>query len=88
MLEVKEVKEKKWMNSFESVKAVIFVSALSDYDLTCYEDNETNRLNESLSVFEDIVNGNWFKDKTIFLIFNKIDIFQKKIEKSTLKKFF
>jgi len=79
---------KKWMNSFESVKAVIFVSALSDYDLTCYEDNETNRLNESLSVFDDIVNGNWFKDKTIFLIFNKIDIFQKKLKNQPLKNFF
>jgi GTPase SAR1 family protein len=76
------------MNCFDGVKAVIFVSALSDYDLTCYEDNETNRLNESLNVFDDRVNGNWFKDKIIFLIFNKLDIFRKKLKIHPLKNYF
>jgi len=79
---------KKWVNCFENVKAVVFVSALSDYDLTCYEDSVTNRLTESLTLFDDIVNGNWFKDKTVFLVFNKIDIFRGKLKKNPLKNYF
>jgi len=79
---------KKWASCFENVKALIFVSALSDYDLTCYEDNETNRLTESLTIFEDVVNGNLFKDKLIFLIFNKYDKFKLKLEKNPLENFF
>ena len=35
---------RKWIHCFEGVTAVIFVAALSDYDLKLYEDNVTNRM--------------------------------------------
>jgi GTPase SAR1 family protein len=63
----------------------LFVASLADYDLTCYEDDITNRMNESLDLFEEIVNGNWFKDTPIILFFNKLDIFKSKIEQIDLK---
>ena len=35
---------KKWIHCFDEVKAVIFIAALSDYDLTLVEDPMMNRL--------------------------------------------
>jgi len=63
----------------------MFVSSLGDYDILCYEDNETNRMKESLDVFNEIVNGEWFKKTHIFLLFNKNDVFKRKIQSSDLK---
>jgi len=79
---------KKWEKSFEGVSVVIFVTSLNDYDLLCYEDNKTNRLVESLTLFEQIVNGEWFNKSLIMLIMNKIDLFQNKIKKVPLKNFY
>jgi GTPase SAR1 family protein len=76
---------KKWIHCFESVSAVIFVASLSDYDQKCYEDDVTNRMMESLDLFDEIVNGNWFKNTTIMLFLNKTDVFREKIKKTDLK---
>lgn len=37
-----------------------------------------------MDLFDEVVNGNWFKEKTIMLVFNKIDIFKTKIAKTDL----
>jgi guanine nucleotide-binding protein G(i) subunit alpha len=79
---------KKWVNCFKDVTAVIFVSALSDYDQKCYEDDETNRLQESLNLFKEICNGEWFSKTAIMLVLNKIDVFKNKIKRSPLTKMF
>ena len=34
---------KKWAPYFDDVSAIIFLSAISSYDQTCFEDNNTNR---------------------------------------------
>ena len=39
---------KKWIHCFDEAKAVIFVAALSDYDLSLSEDPSFNRMKESL----------------------------------------
>ncbi|KAK6623832.1 hypothetical protein RUM44_010688 [Polyplax serrata] len=48
---------RKWIYCFENVKAVLFVVALSGYDMTLIEDPQVNRLEESLSLFSQIVNN-------------------------------
>ncbi len=67
------------------MSAVIFVASLSDYDQKCYEDDVTNRMMESLDLFDEIANGNWFKNTTIMLFLNKTDVFREKIKKTDLK---
>jgi guanine nucleotide-binding protein G(i) subunit alpha len=62
----------------------MFVSSLGDFDLLCYEDDSTNRMKESMEVFDEIVNGDWFKKTHIFLLFNKIDVFSRKIKTTDL----
>jgi guanine nucleotide-binding protein G(i) subunit alpha len=70
---------RKWANCFEGVSAVLYVACLSEYDQKCYEDDITNRMLESLELFDETINGNYFKDKTIILFLNKTDVFKQKI---------
>jgi len=66
---------KKWTNAFEGVNALLFVSCISEYDQKCYEDDMTNRMQESMDLFSEIINGNFFKEKTIVVFMNKVDVF-------------
>lgn len=61
---------------------------MSEYDQKCYEDNITNRMLESLELFETTVNNTLFKDKYIVLFLNKFDLFHEKIQVSQLKVLF
>jgi guanine nucleotide-binding protein G(i) subunit alpha len=80
---------KKWKSVFQQVDVLIYVASLGDYDLLCYEDDTTNRLVESLDLFEEHMNSA-FKDIPIMLFLNKTDIFKKKLSdgKTTLEQFF
>jgi len=70
---------KKWMNCFDDVSAVLFVVALSEYDLTLYEDSTTNRMSESLKLFQDTVNNPAFVKTPFVLLLNKEDLFRQKL---------
>lgn len=75
---------KKWMHCFENVTAIIFVTSLSEYDQRCYEDDLTNRMSESIVLFDEICNARWFKETPIILFLNKTDLFREKIAKTDL----
>jgi hypothetical protein len=62
------------------VTAIIFVVAISEYDLKLEEDLVTNRMHESLKLFNDVVNNRWFSGTNIILFLNKKDLFEKKIK--------
>jgi len=74
----------KWIDYFQNNDAVIFFVALSEYDQRLAEDNQTNRMNESLKLFSDVCNHQWFADAAIILFLNKSDIFREKILKVPL----
>jgi guanine nucleotide-binding protein G(i) subunit alpha len=76
---------KKWIHCFEGVSAIFFVTSLSEYNQKCYEDDETNRMKESLLVFDEIVNSRWFTTTPIILFLNKEDLFLEKIKTHDLK---
>jgi GTPase SAR1 family protein len=75
---------KKWIHCFQDVTAVIFCVALSEYDLKLYEDDTTNRMHESLRLFREICNSEWFRDTAMILFLNKKDLFQEKITRVNL----
>lgn len=75
---------KKWIHCFEGVTAIIFCVAMSEYDLVLDEDDEMNRMRESMKLFESICNNKWFTDTSIILFLNKKDLFQQKIQASPL----
>lgn len=70
---------KKWIHCFEGVTAVIFCCALSEYDQKLFEDEGINRMTESLALFDEICNSQWFAETAIILFLNKTDIFQEKL---------
>jgi GTPase SAR1 family protein len=75
---------KKWIHCFENVTAVLFVGVLSEYDLVLYEDESMNRMEETLNLFEEICNSRWFRETSIILFLNKMDMFEEKIQKVPL----
>lgn len=70
---------RKWIYCFENVKALLYVVALSGYDMTLLEDSNVNRLEESLNLFQQIVNNRFFKESSFILLLNKLDLFREKI---------
>ena len=70
---------RKWLHCFDDVKAVLFVAALSGYDMTLTEDGTTNRMEESLNLFQAICVNKFFNDSSIVLFLNKHDLFTEKI---------
>lgn len=79
---------KKWIHCFEDVTAIIFIVALSEYDQVLVEDETTNRMHESLRLFDSICNNKWFVNTSIILFLNKKDLFEEKIQRSGLRKCF
>ncbi|KAB7501295.1 Guanine nucleotide-binding protein G(i) subunit alpha [Armadillidium nasatum] len=68
--------------TFKSLHFKLF--DVGGYDLVLAEDEEMNRMIESMKLFDSICNNKWFVDTSIILFLNKKDLFQEKIKKSPL----
>ena len=75
---------KKWIYAFDNVTSIIFCVGMSEYDLLLAEDEETNRMKESLKLFGAIINNRRFQTIPKILFLNKKDLFEKKIIKTPL----
>lgn len=76
---------KKWIHCFQDVTALIFCVAMSEYDLKLYEDERVNRMHESVTLFEEICNCQWFNETSVIMFLNKSDLFEVKIKEVDLK---
>lgn len=79
---------KKWIHCFDNVTLAIFCVSLSEYDQFLLEDKSQNRFQESLILFENIVNSRWFANSSIVLFLNKIDLFAEKLKIKPLENYF
>eukprot|EP00092_Neocalanus_flemingeri_P037524 GFUD01040858.1.p1 GENE.GFUD01040858.1~~GFUD01040858.1.p1 ORF type:complete len:365 (-),score=98.47 GFUD01040858.1:158-1252(-) len=79
---------KKWIQVFDNVTSVLFIIPLSDYNQVLYEDNTTNRMRESEKLFGEILNCIFFKRTPFIVFFNKVDLFQQKLQIDSLKNYF
>ena len=79
---------RKWLHCFDSVDAVVFVVAISEYDEVLSEDVDVNRMQESLKLFGTICNVRWFLKASLLLFLNKKDVFDEKIVYSPLTQCF
>jgi len=66
------------------VTAVIFVTAISEYDQVLYEDENTNRMDEALTLCDQICNHPSFKKTSMILFLNKRDLFEIKLKKKDM----
>lgn len=69
---------KKWMKLFSGVTGVMFVASLADYDKNLFEDETTNCLDESLTLWKQHSNKSEFSEAALILFLNKYDLFQEK----------
>lgn len=75
---------RKWIHCFQDVTAVIFFAALSEYDMKIIEDEVTNRMHESLKLFDEVCNSEFFRETAMILFLNKDDLFKEKIVRVNL----
>ncbi|ELU11052.1 hypothetical protein CAPTEDRAFT_164626 [Capitella teleta] len=71
---------RKWIQCFNDVTAIIFVTACSSYNLVLREDPSQNRLKESLELFRNIWNNRWLRTISVILFLNKQDLLTEKVK--------
>lgn len=76
---------RKWLNCFDNVTTVIFVAAINEYDQVLFEDSKTDRIQEAINTWKDIVNREEFKNVGFVLFLNKFDLFKEKLPKYPFK---
>ncbi|KAF4115863.1 guanine nucleotide-binding protein subunit alpha-12a [Onychostoma macrolepis] len=78
----------KWFQCFDGITSILFMVSSSEYDQVLMEDRRTNRLVESMNIFETIVNNKLFSNVSIILFLNKMDLLVKKVRKVSISKHF
>ncbi|KAK2916584.1 hypothetical protein QQF64_025130 [Cirrhinus molitorella] len=78
----------KWFQCFDGITSILFMVSSSEYDQVLMEDRRTNRLVESMNIFETIVNNKLFSNVSIILFLNKMDLLVEKVRKVSICKHF
>uniref|UniRef100_A0ACB8FKC3 Guanine nucleotide-binding protein subunit alpha-12 n=1 Tax=Sphaerodactylus townsendi TaxID=933632 RepID=A0ACB8FKC3_9SAUR len=78
----------KWFQCFDGITSILFMVSSSEYDQVLMEDRRTNRLVESMNIFETIVNNKLFLNVSIILFLNKMDLLVEKVRSVSIKKYF
>lgn len=79
----------KWFQCFDGiVTAILFLFASNEYDQVILEDKKTNRVVESIALFETIVNNKFFSNIALILFLNKTDLLIEKLPKSDFTNYF
>ncbi|XP_056607991.1 guanine nucleotide-binding protein subunit alpha-12a [Triplophysa dalaica] len=78
----------KWFQCFDGITSILFMVSSSEYDQVIMEDRRTNRLVESMNIFETIVNNKLFSNVSIILFLNKMDLLVEKVRKVSICKHF
>ncbi|XP_044531933.1 guanine nucleotide-binding protein subunit alpha-13 isoform X2 [Gracilinanus agilis] len=79
---------RRWFECFDSVTSILFLVSSSEFDQVLMEDRLTNRLTESLNIFETIVNNRVFSNVSIILFLNKTDLLEEKVQIVSIKDYF
>ncbi|XP_026107591.1 guanine nucleotide-binding protein subunit alpha-12 [Carassius auratus] len=78
----------KWFQCFDGITSILFMVSSSEYDQVLMEDRHTNRLVESMNIFETIVNNKLFSNVSIILFLNKMDLLVEKVRQVNISKYF
>ena len=82
--QVRNVQFRYKVSSVDGISVLTVYDFSTGYDLVLAEDEEMNRMTESMKLFDSICNSNWFIETAIILFLNKKDLFEEKIKKSPL----
>ena len=78
----------KWFQCFDELTCILYFCDSSAFDKTLLEDRVTNRLDESVTVYDTIINNHCFRSVTVILCFNKVDLLAEKIKVKNIKEYF
>ncbi|XP_073071058.1 guanine nucleotide-binding protein subunit alpha-12 isoform X3 [Manis javanica] len=78
----------KWFQCFDGITSILFMVSSSEYDQVLMEDRRTNRLVESMNIFETIVNNKLFLSVSVILFLNKTDLLVEKVKAVSIRKHF
>lgn len=70
---------RKWIQCFNDVTAIVFITASSGYNLVLREDESKNRLNESIELFQEVWTNRFLQRVSVILFLNKQDQLRAKI---------
>jgi len=73
-----QMSERKNWYSLHGINVLIYVVSLSDFDQVMFEDANKSRTLDSIDVFKQIISLEAFFKHPLLLVFNKIDLFEKK----------
>ncbi|KAF2074783.1 hypothetical protein CYY_003929 [Polysphondylium violaceum] len=81
---------KKWIHQFEDVGLILYFVSLNEFDQPPEEKKETcsNKLQENIFLFEEIINNQFFCHTPVILLFNKKDQFKEKLKSVSLSNYF
>ena len=78
----------KWFQCFDEVTSILFLVASSAFDQCLLEDRMTNRIVESVNIFDTIVNNRCFRSVSVILFFNKTDLLVEKVRHKSIRDHF
>ncbi|XP_077863694.1 guanine nucleotide-binding protein G(i) subunit alpha-like, partial [Saccoglossus kowalevskii] len=79
-----KTERRKWIHCFEDCTSLIFLVALSCYDMNVWGDEKRNQMCDNLELFHSTCNNKWLQNISVILFLNKLDIFKKKVKYSPL----
>lgn len=75
---------RKWIHVFGGIEAVLFLVSCCDYDQTLREDGATNRLTESMQLFNRVWHNKLLTGTGLICFLNKQDLLEEKIRRGHL----
>ncbi|EJT99100.1 heterotrimeric G protein alpha subunit 4 [Dacryopinax primogenitus] len=79
---------RKWIHCFQDVTTILFLVSLSGYDQCLVEDKDANQMLDAMAIWDSICHSQWFKQTSLILFLNKVDLFEEKVKTSPIKTFF
>jgi hypothetical protein len=79
---------KAWLQYFDEVCCVLFVSSISSFDQFLVEDVTVNRMADAIVLFNQMVNHPLLSSRDFILFLNKKDIYEQKVKRISIKNYF
>eukprot|EP01128_Nolandella_sp_AFSM9_P010642 TRINITY_DN73_c0_g1_i2.p1 TRINITY_DN73_c0_g1~~TRINITY_DN73_c0_g1_i2.p1 ORF type:complete len:391 (-),score=129.06 TRINITY_DN73_c0_g1_i2:327-1352(-) len=74
-----------WDQILDKPDAVVFFASLIDWNLPTVGNSEITKLQESASIWEEVIQMEVFESSFFILMLNKVDLFQEKLQRIPLK---
>lgn len=70
---------RKWVRTYEESHGVLFITALSEFDMLMWENKKDNRVQDSIDIFDSLMQEESLNNTQMILFFNKSDLLREKL---------